>query len=724
MAARQHYSVSNAGPVNNTSNATWADIVQLPDFEPDASSTYAFFWSSALQNATNATADAQLRVRFGPAGFETTIATLNLESAATTEYPQLAGMFFHVEGVTPIDVYADVAIKAETNTNSINAKNGQIVALKLGANDVAAESLTRQTTTSTTPADAVSASFTSDGGDYVVVGYGEFDINIGTVPAYMRLRCEGTNTAELGVRTNDATNLSPGMMVWRFTSVAAGSRTAAFQFRAHTSSTAGITNARILVMRAADFDAVYGAQLTSDSASTSSDAVAITFTETLTANPHLLLGGWGTSSTTTSTLITSQVTEAGSDIAESVRRTYNAAQIRFHASGFASLRAPGSGSKTYTLDRVQSGSANIAVGAGSALALIDLGSSGGSNHTLTATTLATGSPTLGAPAVTQKHTIVATALSTAAPTLGNPAATQKHGLTASNLNAGTPALGSPALTPVHVLAATGLSTGAPTLGAPTVTQAHLLSGTALATGAPTLGSPAATQAHGLAASALAAGTPALGAPAIVQAQSLTATGFVAGAPALGQPTLTGTHIVAANDLDAPAPTLGTPVLAIAGAMIPDSLNAGTPTLGSPVIAQGHGLAATGIAAGTPQIGQPTLGQANWLVADALAAGSASLGAAVFTQRHMLVGAGIDAGTPTLDAAEFVQAYSLAANDTDVGLPDLGTPGLNYVAPEVPANRHATTRPGLTAATTTTTNRSAASDPDLRTATTSKGRRAA
>ena len=314
MAARQYYSASNAGPVNNTSNSTWADIVQLPDFEPDASSTYAFFWSSALQNATNTSADAQLRVRFGPAGFETTIATLNLESAAITEYPQLAGMFFHVEGITPIDVYADVAIKAETNTNSINAKNGQIVALKLGANDVAAESLTRQTTTSTTPADAVTANFTSDGGDYVVVGYGEFDINVGTVPVYIRLRCEGTNTGELGVRSNDASNLIPGLMVWRFTSVPAGARSAGFQFRSHNgTTTSGITNARILVMRAADFDAVYGDQLSSNSTGTQSDAVAMTFTDTLTANPHLLLGGWGTSGTTTSTLITSQLTEAGSD---------------------------------------------------------------------------------------------------------------------------------------------------------------------------------------------------------------------------------------------------------------------------------------------------------------------------------------------------------------------------------------------------------------------------
>lgn len=383
MAIRQHYSASNAGPVNNTSNSTWANVVTLPDFEPDASSTYALFWSSALQNATTTATDAQIRVRFGPSGFESTIATLNLESANIAEYPQLAGMFFHVEGVTPIDVYAEVSIKAETSANSINAKDGQIVALKLGANDVAAESLTRQTTTSTTPADAVTANFTSDGGDYVIIGYGEFDCPTTTVPVYIRLRCEGTNTGELGARINDATNLTPGMMVWRFTSVPSGARSAGFQYRAHTSATAGITNARILVMRAADFDAVYGAQLTSDSTGTQSDAVAITLTEALTANPHLLLGGWGTSGTTANTNITTQLTEAGSDIAESIRRTYNAAAVRFHNSAFASVRTPGSGSKTYTLDRVQAGSTSITVGTGSGLALIDLGSGGAVTHATT-----------------------------------------------------------------------------------------------------------------------------------------------------------------------------------------------------------------------------------------------------------------------------------------------------------------------------------------------------
>lgn len=399
MAARQHYATANAGPVNNTSNSSWATLATLPDFEPDVSGTYAVFWSGAFQNASNATADAQIRVRFGPTGFESTIASLNIESAATSEYPQLAGMFFHVEDVAPVGVYADIAFRAETNGNSINAKNGQIVALKLGANDAIGESLARQTSTTTTNVSAATANFTSDGGDYVVVGYGECDCSVTTAPVYVRLNCNGTNTGELGVRVADTTNLSPGLMVYRFAAVPAGARSASLQFHAHSSTTAGITNARVLVMRAADFDAVYGGQLSSDNAGTQSTYTsAITVTETVTANPHLLLGGWGTSSTTSATDVQSQVTQGGAQIAESIRRAYNAAQIRFNMSGFASLRSGHSaGSLTWTLDRGQSGSNTIAIGAGSALVLFDLGASGGTtyNESLTET---------GTPAAAQSAT--------------------------------------------------------------------------------------------------------------------------------------------------------------------------------------------------------------------------------------------------------------------------------------------------------------------------------
>ncbi len=386
MAARQHYPASNAGPVNNTSSSTWANVVSLPSHTPDASGIEVYFWTLALQNATNTTSSAQLRVRFGPSGSETTVANFGVESANTAEYPQLAGMFFHTEGGSPVAVVADVAIKPETNTNSINGKNGQIVSLTLGANDAINESLTRQTSAAGTIVDAVTVSFTSDGGDYVFVGYGEFDCPTFSVPVYFDLECNGATSGELGARINDGGDLAPALMVWKFASVAAGSRTGRFRYRSHSSSqTAGVTNARILVMRAADFDAVYGDQLSTASSGTQSDHVALTFTETLTANPHLLLGGWGTSATTATVHVTTQVTEGGSDIAESNRRAYNSAAARYHASGFASLRTPGAGSTTYTLDRVQSGSNTIAVGAGSALVLIDLGSGGAVTHATTGT---------------------------------------------------------------------------------------------------------------------------------------------------------------------------------------------------------------------------------------------------------------------------------------------------------------------------------------------------
>lgn len=476
MASRQHYSASNAGPVNNTNSAAWVDAVALAEFEPDASSTYALFWSVALQNATNNSADAQLRVRFGPPGFETTITTLNIESAVTAEYPQIAGMFFHVEDVAPVGVICDLAIKPETNTNSINAKNGQIVALKLGANDVKAESLARQSTTSTTPQSAVTANFTSDGGDYVIVGSGEFDINAGTAPAYMRLTCDGTNTAELGVRSNDTTNLTPGMMVWRFTAVPAGARSSSFQYRAHSGLTAGIANARILVMRAADFDAVYGAQLTSDSTGTQSDAIAITFTETLTANPHLLLGGWGTSGTTANTNITTQLTEAGTDIAESIRRTYNAAATRFHNSAFTSVRTPGSGSKAYTLDRVQAGSTSITVGTGSALSLIDLGSTGSGGDANATGAALSFSRALGAGAATATANATGSAQAITFSLVGGAASSAVNG------NAAGASLS------VTISASTGAANGAANATGAALTVARSISGgagtgTASATGA-------------------------------------------------------------------------------------------------------------------------------------------------------------------------------------------------------------------------------------------------
>jgi hypothetical protein len=168
----------------------------------------------------------------------------------------------------------------------------------------------------------------------------------------------------------------------------------------------------------------------------------------------------------------------------------------------------------------------------------DLGSGGGS-HSLTATGVATGSPTVGSPAITQLHALTGNGVATGSPTVGTPALTQVHALTATGVATGNPTVGSPTLTEQvnYDLTATGVTTGTPTVGSPALTQTHSLSATGIATGNPTTGTPSLSQTHSLIASSIATGAPSVGSPAIVQVHGLVATGVTTGVPTVGSPLL-------------------------------------------------------------------------------------------------------------------------------------------------------------------------------------------
>jgi hypothetical protein len=133
---------------------------------------------------------------------------------------------------------------------------------------------------------------------------------------------------------------------------------------------------------------------------------------------------------------------------------------------------------------------------------------------LIAVPLSTGAPELEAPPLVQIHTLAATGISAGAPTLG------------------TPVLGVPT---VYPLTATGLSTGSPTLGAPALGQSYTLTAQGLGTGSPTLGTPAMTQRHALTCTTISAGAPELGAPELVEGQILIAVELITGDPELGAP---------------------------------------------------------------------------------------------------------------------------------------------------------------------------------------------
>lgn len=70
----------------------------------------------------------------------------------------------------------------------------------------------------------------------------------------------------------------------------------------------------------------------------------------------------------------------------------------------------------------------------------------GVTHELVANGITTGSPVLGAPALTQSNSMVASPITTASPVLGAPALTQDHLLTGSALTVSSPVLGEPPLT--------------------------------------------------------------------------------------------------------------------------------------------------------------------------------------------------------------------------------------------------------------------------------------
>lgn len=110
--------------------------------------------------------------------------------------------------------------------------------------------------------------------------------------------------------------------------------------------------------------------------------------------------------------------------------------------------------------------------------------------------------------------LIAESIATGAPTVGAPALGQIHGLTATGIAIGAPTVGTPALTQAHALAASGVATGAPTVGTPAVGQVHALTASSIATGAPTVGSPALAQVHALVAVGIATGAPTVGTPGL------------------------------------------------------------------------------------------------------------------------------------------------------------------------------------------------------------------
>lgn len=266
-----------------------------------------------------------------------------------------------------------------------------------------------------------------------------------------------------------------------------------------------------------------------------------------------------------------------------------------------------------------------------------------SSHSLTATGISS-SPTVGAPAISQRHGLTATGI-TSSPAVGSPAIAQRHALTASALATAAPSVGAPAITQRHALTATGV-TASPTVGAPAIAQRHALTASPIATGTPSVGSPALAQVHALAATGTAAGTPVVGNPTLTPQGNLAALPIEFGTPVVGTPAIAQRHALTTAGLSTGAPSVGSPSLATGSAWVANPIAAGTPSTGTPAIAQAHALAAVGITS-SPSVGNPAIGQRHALTAVNLSTPAPSVGNPGFGGSHALAALGISAGAPTV-----------------------------------------------------------------------------
>ena len=376
MAAREHYSAYVASEVTTTSASTWTNAATL-NFTPANGRDYVLLWSLEAAQQSSASSDAKFRIALDGSA----VATSNVESRVTSEYPAYSG-FFKITGAGA-SRSVTVEIQSETSGQTTAVRNLRLIALALGANDQYAEVAGRQDVTVTTFTDLASTTFTpASTGDYLCMASVLVDNFATTAPAYGRFDVGSTSPEFMGA-VADVTNLVPLNSVW-VVNLTASSKTLKWQGRSHTAgSSSGWTDCRILALRLDDFDHAASNSLGSDdSSSSATPSTVLTLTASANANPHLVLGYWAIGASISTTLGYVEINDALGGVSESARRALGVASTRGAGSSFVALRTGySSGSQSWTLDRTADGTNAYVVKAGAILVELDLGSAG---QTLTA----------------------------------------------------------------------------------------------------------------------------------------------------------------------------------------------------------------------------------------------------------------------------------------------------------------------------------------------------
>ncbi len=316
MTTRQNFYAESLTE-STTTSTTFTDKVSLTE-TLDNGADYFVFYSCAIVNSSNTTADAKLRL------YDDTNAvalrSLNIENrAAALEYWNTFG-FAKVSG-TGSSRTISLEFAAESSGNTIKIKEATLLILKAKATDQYAESLGNSTTTSLTFTDKLSLTFTPPTtGDYLVLAAAEVNTDTAGIEPEVRLLAPDGSTVYSYVEhsNKDASNFMPYAALVKQT-LANSSQTFKIQFA--TSDQIGemttIRNVAILAIRLDEQANSYYSESRGESVTTATSFQdKTTLTQTTTASEHIVFwsGQLGFANSSTTVVVSGRLTEDASSV--------------------------------------------------------------------------------------------------------------------------------------------------------------------------------------------------------------------------------------------------------------------------------------------------------------------------------------------------------------------------------------------------------------------------
>lgn len=306
-ASRQnHYGESLA---ESTTTSTTAQEKLALTFTPDDNSDYLLLWSAACANSS---ATGIVECDLVDDDNATKLHEQALDPESTDDYYAAGGIEKKSYGASPGSKTYRLKWFVNSGGGTAKIRDATLAAIKLDAADQYAESETLTSTSSTTPVDKTTLTFTpASQGDYLIIASAEWGQQTAAGFGRVQLDVDGTLSGVISMDGLSTSFVQPWATVVRV-NLTAASHTIKIQYYTNGSGTVRARFARIAAIRLDTLDNNYYAAGTASTTTNTTPTDHTTLTFTPAAKQHLALASAYYESTTSTTVnVNGRVSDAG-----------------------------------------------------------------------------------------------------------------------------------------------------------------------------------------------------------------------------------------------------------------------------------------------------------------------------------------------------------------------------------------------------------------------------